>query len=220
MRLRRKKTKVSSAINPDVVSVWKPRIELGKLVKEGKITALIDIMAMGKPILESEIVDVLVPGLMQDTLDLSTTQRMTDSGRKAKYRAIVIIGDGKEYVGIGQGKADEAKPAAELAVKNAKLNIIHTILGCGSAECGCGTKHSLPIKITGKHGGVSVTLKPAPRGTGVVANPIIRKVLQMAGLKDIWTRAEGRTRNRYNTAAAAIAAIDMLNQIRLKKEWN
>jgi len=220
MRLRRKKSSKGSAIDSSAVSIWKPKTEMGKQVREGKITSLMDIISTGKPILESEIIDTLVPNLSQETIDLSSTQRMTDSGRKGRYRAVVLVGDGKEFIGIGQGKSDEVKPSVELAIKNAKLNIVHTVLGCGSSECRCGTKHSLPIKITGEHGGVRVTLKPAPKGTGIVANQTVKKVLQLAGIKDIWTRAEGRTRNRYNTAAAVIDAIDMLNRIRLRKEWS
>jgi len=220
MKLRRGMQKRTSAVDSNAVSVWNPKTEIGKAVREGKITTFAEIMASGKKILESEIVDVLIPDLKQETLQLSSTQRMTDSGRKSKFRAVVIVGNETEYVGIGQGKAYEVRPAVELATKNAKLNIVHSILGCGSSECGCGTKHSLPIKIGGSFGGVRIILKPAPRGTGIVANSTIRKVLQLAGIKDVWTRAEGRTRNKYNTAAATIAAIDMLNMIRMRKEWN
>jgi len=220
MKLRRGNMKKAAAIDSAALSVWNPKTETGKLVREGKITLLTEIISSGRPILESEIIDTLVPDLKQETLQLSSTQRMTDSGRKSKYRAIAIVGNEKEFIGIGQGKSDEVRPAVELATKNAKINIIHTVLGCGSAECGCGTKHSVPIKIAGSFGGVTVTLKPAPRGTGIVANQTIRKVLQLAGLKDVWTRAEGRTRNKYNTAAAAIEAIDMLNKIRMRKDWN
>jgi len=220
MRLRMKKAKRALAVDSSVLSTWNPRTELGKQVKEKKITSLVEIMEMGKTVLESEIIDSLIPDLKQETLDLKSTQRMTDSGRKAKFRAIIIAGDEKEFVGIGAGKVEEVRPAIELAIKNAKLNLVHAVLGCGSAECRCGTKHSLPIKVTGKYGGVTVTLKPAPRGTGIVANQTIKKVLQLAGIKDVWTRATGRTRNRYNTAAATIGAIDMLNRIRLKKEWS
>ena len=145
---------------------------------------------------------------------------MTDSGRKSKYRAVVVIGDQEKFISIGQGKADEVRPAIETAIKDAKINVVHTNLGCGSAQCACGTKHSLPIRVTGRHGGVRVMLIPAPRGTGIVANKIVRKVLQLAGIRDVWTKAEGRTRNRFNIARAVVDAIDQLNQIRIKQEWS
>jgi len=220
MKLRKGKQKRTSAVDKDVLDSWNPRTTLGKKVKAGEITNLYDILKSGKPILESEIVDFLLPNLMQETIELSSTQRMTDSGRKAKYRAVVVVGDGQEYIGIGQGKADEVRPAIEAAVKDAKLNIIHVNLGCGSSQCDCKLKHSLPIKISGKHGGVRITLTPAPRGTGIVANKVVKKVIQLAGIKDIWTKAEGRTKNRFNTSMAVVNAIDQLNKIRVKQEFS
>ena len=220
MKLRKGKQKRASAVEKDVLDSWNPRTTLGKKVKAGEITNLNDILKSGKPILESEIVDFLLPNLMQETIELSSTQRMTDSGRKAKYRAVVVVGDGQEYIGIGQGKADEVRPAIEAAVKDAKLNITHVNLGCGSSQCDCKTRHSLPIQITGKHGGVKITLTPAPRGTGIVANKVVKKVIQLAGIKDIWTKAEGRTKNRFNTSMAVVDAIDQLNKIRVKQEFS
>jgi small subunit ribosomal protein S5 len=220
MKLRKGKQKRSSAIQKDLLDSWVPKTELGKKVKSGEIVSLLDILKSGKPILESEIVDYLLPNLMQETIELSSTQRMTDSGRKAKYRAVVVVGDGQEYIGIGQGKADEVRPAIEAAIKDAKFNITHVNLGCGSSQCNCGSKHSLPIQITGKHGGVKITLRPAPRGTGLVGNRIVKRVLQLAGVKDIWTKAEGRTKNRFNTSMAVVAALDELNKIRVMKEFS
>ena len=220
MKLRRGRQKRTTAVDQSVRESWVPRTSIGRAVKQGEITSLIDVLAKGKAILESEVVDYLVPNLMQETIELSSTQRMTDSGRKSKYRAVVVVGDGESFISIGQGKADEVRPAIETAIKDAKINIIHTNLGCGSAECACGTKHSMPIKVKGRHGGVRVTLMPAPKGTGLVANKIVRKVLQLAGIKDVWTRAEGRTRNRFNTVMAVVNAIDQLNQIRIKQEWS
>jgi len=220
MKLRKGKQKRASAVEKDVLDSWNPKTTLGKKVKAGEITNLSDVLKSGKPILESEIVDFLLPNLMQETIELSSTQRMTDSGRKAKYRAVVVVGDGQEYIGIGQGKAEEVRPAIEAAVKDAKLNIVHVNLGCGSSQCNCKTKHSLPIKVVGKHGGVRITLTPAPRGTGIVANKVVKKVIQLAGIKDIWTKAEGRTKNRFNTSMAVVDAIDQLNKIRMKQEFS
>ena len=219
MKLRKGRQKRSSAVDPSVLSSWNPRTSIGKAVKAKEISGLLDILKSGKPILESEIVDFLLPNLMQETIELSSTQRMTKSGRKAKYRAVVVVGDGQEYIGIGQGKADEVRPSIEAAIKDAKLNVVHVNLGCGSAQCDCKSKHSLPIQITGKHGGVMITLKPAPRGTGIVANRVVKRVLQLAGVKDIWTKAEGRTKNRFNTSLAVVDALDQLNKIRVKTEF-
>lgn len=218
MKFRRMPRRRTSAVGD--VSTWVPRTEQGRRVKEKKITSIDEIFAEGKPVLESEIIDVLLPEMQQEMIQLSSTQRMTDSGRKAKYRAIVVLGDGKGYVSVGQGKADEARPALETAIKEAKRKVIKVNLGCGSWECVCGLKHSVPIKASGAYGGVRVTLSPAPRGTGIVANETVRTVLQLSGIKDVWTKAEGRTKNVYNTAKAVVDAIDSLNRVRIKREWS
>lgn len=212
--------KRSSAVDPAVVSSWVPKTELGREVKGKKITTFDEIVAKGRPILESEIIDALMPNLKQELIELSSTQRMTDSGRKSKYRAVVIVGDEERYLGVGHAKADEVRPSVETALKEAKYAVIPVVLGCGSWECGCGLPHSTPIKVTGQHGGVKVTLKPAPRGTGIVANPIIRMTLQLAGMKDVWTKAEGRTRNRLNTVMAVHDALNQLNKMRIKQDWS
>ncbi|MCX8175068.1 MAG: 30S ribosomal protein S5 [Candidatus Micrarchaeota archaeon] len=198
---------------------WIPKTEIGKQVKAGIITSIEEIYAAGKKILEHEIVDFLYPDMQEETLEVSSTQRMTDNGRKAQFRAVVLVGDRKGHFGIGAGKSEEVKPAIESAVKNAKRNLISVPLGCGSWECGCGQSHSLPIKVVGKQGSVEVTLKPAPRGLGIAANEVVRKVLSAAGVKDVWSFSRGHTRNVYNTAMATANALDQLNTMRLRGGW-
>lgn len=190
---------------------WEPKTLLGKSVKSGEISSVEQIFDMGTPILEPEIVDVLVPDLESETLQVKTTQRVTDSGKRTQFRVVVVIGDRKSHVGIGVGKSDEMKPAMEYAVRNAKKRIISIKSGCGSWECKCNVSHSLPQKTVGKQGSTIVTLKPAPRGLGIAANSVVRKVLSMAGIKDVWSSAQGG-RNLYNTSLAAINALDNLNK--------
>ena len=204
---------------PFNIEAWQPKTELGKRVKSREISSVDEIFEMGKPILEHEIVDALVPTLKDDVLQISQTTRMTDSGRKFGYRAVVLVGDENGHVGVGTGKAAEAKPAIESALKYAKRNIMRIPRGCGSWECGCGTRHSLPITLKGRNGSVSVTIKPAPRGIGIAASEVVKKVLRMAGVKDAWTFSRGRTRNVYNTAMAALSALDMMNNMRFKGDW-
>jgi small subunit ribosomal protein S5 len=117
------------------------------------------------------------------------------------------------------GKAAETKPAVETAIKYAKRNLVKIPLGCGSWECGCGTRHSVPIMIRGKNGSVTVTIKPAPRGLGIAASEVVKKVLRMAGVKDAWTFSRGRTSSIYNTAMATLAALDGLNGMKFKGDW-
>lgn len=199
---------------------WNPKTEIGKKVKSKEITSVDQIFSLGKPIVEDEIVDALLPDLKEEVLDVSMTQRMSENGRKSLYRAIVIVGDGHGHIGVGAGKAEEAKPSIETAVKAAKRNVIAVPLGCGSWECGCKQKHTIPIKVTGKNGGVIITLKPAPRGVGIAADETVRKVLGMAGVKDSWGFARGRTRSVYNTAMASYDALNCLNRMKFHQEWD
>jgi len=198
---------------------WVPKTDIGRRVKNKEITTIEQIFELGKPVIEHQIVDILLPNLRDEVIKVSMTQRMTDCGRKSQFRAVVIVGDGVDHLGIGAGKADETKPAIETAIKNAKRHVIHVPLGCGSWECGCGQRHTLPIVSTGKSGSVTITLKPAPRGVGIAANEIVRKVLGMAGVKDIWSFSRGRTRGVYNTAMAVFNALDNLNKMKYKGDW-
>lgn len=201
------------------IDAWQPKTELGRRVKAKEIVSIDEIFELGKPMLEHEIADALLPGLKDDVLEINMTARMTDCGRKFSYRAIALVGDGNGHVGIGAGKAAEAKPAVETAIKYAKRSIVKIPRGCGSWECGCGTRHSVPITARGKNGSVIVTVKPAPRGLGIAASEIVKKVLRMAGVKDAWTFSRGRTSSIYNTAMATVAALDSLNGMKFKGDW-
>jgi len=202
-----------------VVEEWYPKTELGKKVQSGQITNIDEILFSGQKILEYQIIDRLLPDLSDDLIKLGTTQRSTGSGRKVKFRAVVVVGDGRGHVGIGSGKSDEARPAIENAIRDAKRRIIYVPSGCGSWECGCGTKHSLPVKVVGKSGSVEVTLKSAPRGVGIVGNAIVRKVLDKAGIKDVWSFSRGNTSTKHNTAMAVYNALKKLTNMQSRIDW-
>ncbi|MEM2629350.1 MAG: 30S ribosomal protein S5 [Acidilobaceae archaeon] len=189
------------------IETWVPRTRVGKLVKEGKITNIEEIFRRNLPILEPEIVDMLIPGLEHEVIDVSIVQKMTDAGRITKYRAVVIIGNREGYVGIGKGKARQFRFAIEKAITNAKLNIIPVRRGCGSWECTCGEPHSVPFAVRGKSGSVEIILKPAPKGTGLVVGDIAKVVLRLAGITDIWSYTRGETRTTYNFARATYNAL-------------
>ncbi len=192
---------------------WEPKTRLGKMVKSGEITSFEQILDMGKPILEPEIIDVLMPDLQAETLEVRSTQRVTDSGKRTKFRITVVIGDGKGHVGVGVGKSEELKPAMDYAIRDAKKKMISVRTGCGSWECRCTMNHSIPRFTEGKEGSTVVQLKPAPRGLGLASNDTVKKVLYMAGVKDVWSRKLGGS-NTYNTALAAIRALDALNMLK------
>ncbi|VVB97979.1 30S ribosomal protein S5 [uncultured archaeon] len=193
---------------------WNPKTELGRMVKNGEITTLEQISDTGKPILESEIADVLLQSMESETLLIKSTQRVTDSGRKIQFRVVVVVGDHNGHVGIGVGKSEEIRPALDYAVRDAKKNMISLKMGCGSWECKCNVPHSVPKATTGKEGSTTVNLKPAPRGLGIASNATIKKVLNIAGVKDVWSTSTGNTKNVYNTAMATIKALENIAMVK------
>jgi len=197
---------------------WVPKTRLGKLVVDGQITTMEDALKSRLPLREPQIVDILLPGLEDEVLDINMVQRMTDSGRRVKFRATVIVGNGDGYVGIGQGKDVQVGNAIKKAIDAAKLDITKIKRGCGSWECACGGEHTVPFEATGKVGSVVVTLLPAPRGLGLAAGNTARKVLEKAGIKDVWTQTFGTTRTTLNFAKATFEALNNVNTMRMPKK--
>ena len=201
------------------LETWEPRTYVGRLVKEGKITSIDEIFKRNLPILEPEIVDILLPGLDHEVLEVRIVQKMTDAGRITRFRAAVVVGNRDGYVGLGKGKARQFRFAIEKAIRNAKLNIIPVRRGCGSWECTCSEPHSVPFTVRGKSGSVEVILKPAPKGTGLVAGDIAKKVLRLAGIRDIWTFTKGETRTSYNFARATYLALRATYKFVTPLDW-
>ncbi|WP_048150450.1 30S ribosomal protein S5 [Methanolacinia paynteri] len=193
---------------------WIPLTGLGKQVAAGEISGLDEVLESGRPIKEPQIVDYFLPDLEDDVLDINMVQRMTDSGRRVKFRCVVVVGNRNGYIGFGQGKDVQVGNAIKKAIDNAKINIIKVKRGCGSWECACGEGHSLPFRVTGKAGSVKVTLMPAPQGIGLVTGDIGKKVLELAGVKDIWSAADGQTRTTINYAKATFNALKESNLVR------
>lgn len=187
--------------------LWIPRTRLGKLVYEGQVTTFDEAVKSGLPLKEPQIIDMLLPGLEDEVLDINMVQRMTDSGRRVKFRTTVIVGNRDGYVGLGQGRDVQVGGAIRKGIEDAKLNILKIHRGCGSWECGCGQGHTVPYEVVGKSGGVRIYLIPAPRGLGLAAGNTARKVMEMAGIKDVWTRTEGSTRTTLNFAKATYDAL-------------
>ena len=194
---------------------WVPLTGLGRKVAAGEITSIDEVLASGRPIKEPQIVDILLPDLEDEVLDINMVQRMTDSGRRVKFRTVVVVGNRNGYVGFGQGKDVQVGNAIQKAIVNAKLNLIKVSRGCASWECGCEAAHSIPIEVTGKAGSVKVTLKPVPQGIGLVTGDIPKKVLTLAGIKDVWAFNRGQTRTTINYAKATFEALRQTNMVRI-----
>ncbi len=193
---------------------WIPITGLGKQVAAGEFTSLKQVLDIGRPIKEPGIVDYFIPDLEDEVLDINMVQRMTDSGRRVKFRAVVVVGNRDGYIGYGQAKDAQVGNAIKKAIANAKINVIAVKRGCGSWECGCGEAHSIPMRVQGKASSVTITLIPAPQGIGLVTGDIGKKVLELAGVTDIWTSSFGQTRTTINFAKATFDALKNSNLIR------
>ncbi len=186
---------------------WVPKTKLGKMVQIGQVLSLDEVFTQGLRVMEPEIVDVLLPDLKQEVLGIGFVQKQTDAGEKSRFRAVVAVGNGNGYLGVGDGKAKQVRTGIDKATLQAKLRIIPVRRGCGSWECGCGRSHSLPFRVTGKCGSVRVDILPGPRGLGLVGGEIMKTVLTLAGVRDCWTRTYGSTSTLASTAFAVYDAL-------------
>lgn len=194
---------------------WDPKTRLGRLVKSGKITTMHDALETGLPIREPEIVDILLPDLNDEVLDVNMVQRMTDSGRRVKFVITVVVGNNDGYVGLAQAKGKEVGASIRKAIENAKLHMIEIRRGCGSWECGCKKSHTVPFAITGKSGSVEITFKPAPQGIGLATGDVAKKILTLAGIQDCWAFTNGKTRTTVNYAKAVFNALKKNTEMRI-----
>jgi small subunit ribosomal protein S5 len=190
-----------------VEEVWVPKTILGQKVASGEITSIEEILESGLRIQESGIIKKLLPDLTSEVVDVGMIQKMTSNGQSTRFKALVAAGDSKGYLGIGMGKSKQMRIAIEKATSQAFLNVNPIKLGCGSWECRCDQKHSIPFKVKGKGGSVTVEIIPGPRGLGLVAGGKIKRLLELAGLKDAWTTAKGSTPTMGSTSKAVLSCL-------------
>jgi len=198
---------------------WKPRTKLGKMILEGRVSSIEEVFAEGLKIREPEIVDVLIPDLQEEVININLVQKQTDAGEKSRFKAIVAVGNRDGYAGLGSGKAKQVRTAIEKAAMDARLNITLVRRGCGSWECACGKPHSLPFEVRGKCGGVEIALIPSPRGLDIVASEAAKIILGLAGVKDCWTRSYGSTRTIPSFAYAVFDALRKTYSLITPEEW-
>jgi len=211
---------------------WIPRTELGRMVMQGSIT-LDEIFHLGKKIKEPEIVDKLIPNLQTDIIFIGgspgkgggikrtptrRTARMHRSGRRYRVQAVAVVGNSDGYLGIGIGEAIEHRNAVNKATENAKLNIIPVKRGCGSWECACSDSHSIPFEVEGKSGSVRVRLMPAPKGIGLCIGDEGKKIMGLAGVRDVWSKCFGSSKTRTNYSYALFDAFKKINRIKIEKK--
>ncbi len=187
--------------------VWIPKTSIGKRVIAGEINSMEEILSNGLRIQEAGIVKKLLPDLKTEVIDVGIIQKMTPNGQSTRFKALVAAGNENGWLGIGMGKSKQMRIAIEKANNAAYLSVSPVKLGCGSWECRCDQKHSVPFKVKGKGGSVTIEILPGPRGLGLVAGGKIRDLLQLAGLTDAWTTAKGSTSTMNSTSKAVLQCL-------------
>ena len=194
---------------------WVPKTRLGQMVMAGKVLTYEQALATGLPIREVEIVDALIPNLEDDVIKVNMVQRMTDSGRRVRFNVMACVGNRDGYVGLGMAKAKEVAAAIRKAIIAAKLTLISVQRGNGSWESSAGPGTSIPFKTHGRSASTRVTLMPAAKGKGLVIGETGKRVLELAGVKDVLSRTKGQTRTTINYAAATFNALQNINTTRV-----
>ncbi|HEY7368189.1 MAG TPA: 30S ribosomal protein S5 [Nitrosopumilaceae archaeon] len=187
--------------------IWIPKTDLGKKVATGEIKSMEEILENGYRIQEAGIIKKLLPDLKTEVVDVGMIQKMTPNGQSTRFKALVAAGNENGWLGVGSGKSQQMRIAIEKATNAAYLNVSPIKLGCGSWECRCDKQHSVPFKVRGRGGSVTIEILPAPRGLGLVAGGKIRNLLRLAGLKDAWTTAKGSTSTMNSTSKAILQCL-------------
>lgn len=184
---------------------WVPVTSVGRLVKDGKIKSIEEIYLFSLPIKEYQVVDLLVPGLKDEVMSIKPVQKQTRAGQRTRFKAFVAIGDGNGHLGLGVKCAKEVATAIRAAIILAKLSLIPVRRGYwGNA---LGEPHTVPVTVSGKVASVMCRLVPAPRGTGIVAAPASKRLLQLAGVEDCYTQSSGQTATMGNFIKATFEAV-------------
>ena len=129
-------------------------------------------------------------------MKITPVQKQTCAGQRTRFKAIVAVGDHDGHLGLGVKCAREVSVAIRGALVNAKINLSPIRRGYWGSKIG--EPHTVPVKVTGRCGSSLVRLIPAPRGTGIVAALLPKKLLTMAGVEDCYTAASGKTHTLGN----------------------
>ena len=147
--------------------------------------------------MKRELIDASNLELEDSVVNIKRVTKVVKGGRNMRFAALVVVGDKNGHVGAGLGKAAEVPEA----IRKAKEDAIKKLVKVDINENG-----SIPYDYTGKFGSASVLLKSSPEGTGIIAGGPARKVLELAGYKNIRTKSLG-SNNKQNVVLATIEGL-------------
>lgn len=141
----------------------------------------------------------------ENVVSIDRVSRVVKGGRRFRFRALIVLGDGKGKVGVGVSKGQDVQSAVQKAADVAKKNMIDVAL----------YNETIPHEADAKVGGAHILIKPAATGTGLKAGGVVRVILESAGVHNILSKSLGSS-NKINSAYATIKALE---QLVASKDW-